>query len=117
MSDMLSVAVLPIGEFDFPSVKTEYEGILAAFERLGADLIIADPAVDETEAQRSAQGLMEHKPDLLLLVPLPRAERAGAGGYRAGEPGALLAVARPGQVRPPQQRPRPRGAARIRCPG
>ena len=70
MNDMLSVAVLPIGEFDFPSVKTEYEAILGAFERLGADLIIADPAVDETEGQRSVQGLMEQKPDLLLLVPL-----------------------------------------------
>lgn len=64
------VTALPIGEFDTDRIRTEFDAIINAFNRLGADLVIADPVSDEEGARQSAQELSERNSDLLLIIPL-----------------------------------------------
>ena len=64
------VTALPIGEFDTDRIRTEFDAIINAFNRLGADLVIADPVWDEEGARQSAQKLSERNSDLLLIIPL-----------------------------------------------
>lgn len=64
------IAALPVGEFNNDHVRSEFEAITGAFNRLGADLVTADPVSDEAAARRSVQKLSERNPDLLLIITL-----------------------------------------------
>ncbi len=70
MTDNPIIIALPVGEFDSPLIRSEFEAIVSAFQRLGADLVIADPVSDAAGAQASVHRLSEKNPDLLLIVPL-----------------------------------------------
>ena len=64
------VAALPIGELDTDLVRKEFDAIIAAFNPLEIDLIVADSASDEASAQKAVQGFSERNLDLLLVIPL-----------------------------------------------
>jgi L-fucose isomerase-like protein len=67
---MMTIAVLPVGEFEDEPVKKEFAAVLSAIRRLGTMVIVADPVSDEESARRSVQALSENGPDLLVIVPL-----------------------------------------------
>ena len=64
------IAALPIGEFQTDLIRSEFEAIIGALKRLGADLVTVDPASDEEGARQSVQELSQQNPDLFLIIPL-----------------------------------------------
>jgi L-fucose isomerase-like protein len=70
MTNNTIVTALPIGEIDTDLIQAEFDAIIGAFNRLGADLVIADPVSDEAGARRSVQELSDRNADLLLIIPL-----------------------------------------------
>ena len=66
----VSIAILPIGEFDTELVKNEFESKVKVFHHLGGNLIVANPVPDDDEARQSVQEISRRNPDLLLIVPL-----------------------------------------------
>jgi L-fucose isomerase-like protein len=70
MTSSISVAVLPIGEFDTDYVKDEYDAVIKAFSHFQTSLIISDPVSGVDQAQQAVQALSKKNPDLLLLVIL-----------------------------------------------
>ena len=70
MTSSISVAVIPIGEFDTDSVKDEYDAVIKAFSHFQTSLIISDPVSGVDQAQQAVQALSKKNPDLLLLVIL-----------------------------------------------
>ena len=70
MARPITIAALPIGEFDNELVKSEFDAILDAFKRLGLDPVLADPISNEAEVSRAVQRLAQNNPDLLLLIAL-----------------------------------------------
>ena len=67
---LTTIAALPVGEYETDLVKKEFEAILRAFDPLNTELIVGDPVSDEESARQSLQGLLNQKPDLLLIVAL-----------------------------------------------
>ena len=70
MSNTTTIAALPVGEFNDDHIRSQFEAVIRAFDRMGADLVSADPVSDEAAAGRSVQILSERNPDLLLIVAL-----------------------------------------------
>ena len=70
MTNITTIAVLPIGEMDTDVVRSEFESIIAALNSLETDLFVADPVSNEESARQSVQKLSKRNPDLLLLIPL-----------------------------------------------
>ena len=64
------VGVLPIGEIDTDSVKSEFRSIVTAVQKVGGEPIIAEPVTDEVAARRTVAEFAERDLDLLLLIPL-----------------------------------------------
>ena len=64
------ITALPVGEFDSQLIRGEFGDIIGAFNRLEADLVIADPVSDEEGARQSVQKFSERNPDLFLIIPL-----------------------------------------------
>ena len=65
-----TIVALPVGEFDTELVKNEFESKVEVFNRLAANLIVAEPVSDDEEARQSVQKLSAKNPDLFLIVPL-----------------------------------------------
>jgi L-fucose isomerase-like protein len=88
------VAVLPIGELDVDLVKSEYEELLSATRRQGAELIVAEPAIDKETAVQVAQQLAQKNPDVLAVIPLRglSAQAIEAACMAGGLPCAILPV-------------------------
>lgn len=82
------IKVLPIGEFDTPLVNSQFEAIVAAFQSLGAEMIIAPSASDDVGVQQVLAGGSQKNPDLLLIVPLRglSAQASEAAGQRSITP-------------------------------
>jgi L-fucose isomerase-like protein len=69
MTNTTVIAVLPVGEFDTNPIKSELEAITRAVNRLGAQLVVADPVADQESACQSVRVLAKRNPDLLLIIP------------------------------------------------
>jgi L-fucose isomerase-like protein len=65
-----TIVALPVGEFDTELVKNEFESKVEVFNRLAANLIVAEPVSDDEEARQSVQKLSAKNPDLFLIIPL-----------------------------------------------
>ena len=70
MKNTTIISALPVGEFDTDLIRSEFDAIIGAFNRFGADLVIADPVSDEVGARKFVQEFSKMNPDLLLIVPL-----------------------------------------------
>ncbi len=70
MNNTTIINALPIGEFDSDLVKSEFEAIIGAFNRLEADIVVSNPVSTEEEAVRSVRGFSIRTPDLLLIITL-----------------------------------------------
>jgi L-fucose isomerase-like protein len=69
MPNTTAITALPIGEFDTQPIRAEFDAIIQVFDRLGADLVIAEPVSDVAAARQAVEAVAQ-QPDLLLLVPL-----------------------------------------------
>ncbi len=70
MKKLITIVVLPIGEFDTEFVKSGFNSILGAFDGLETDLSIADPVSDEQGVRKAVEESSKKNPDLLVIVPL-----------------------------------------------
>jgi L-fucose isomerase-like protein len=70
MTPPLTIAVLPVGEFDAELVKSQFESKVSALKHLGPHLMVADPISDQAEAQRLVPALAAGMPDLLVIIAL-----------------------------------------------
>jgi hypothetical protein len=70
MKNVMTVAVLPIGEFDTEIVKREFEAMTRTIDRSNTKLIDADPISDVEEARRSVKKVLEKDPALLIIIVL-----------------------------------------------
>src|SRR6266542_525892 len=64
------VTVVPIGEFDTPSIRAEFDSIIQMLKDKDAEPLVAGPVSDETAAREGVEASLSRNPDLLLLVPL-----------------------------------------------
>jgi L-fucose isomerase-like protein len=70
MKNTTIVSALPVGELNTDLIRNEFDAIIRAFERFGADLVIAAPVSEEVEVRLFVQEFSTMNPDLLLIVPL-----------------------------------------------
>src|SRR3954449_459625 len=64
------VAAVPVGEFDTPLIRAEFDAIIQMFAGLGAELLVAEPVSDEAAARQAVEASLSRSPDMLLLIPL-----------------------------------------------
>jgi len=70
MTSQINVRVLPVGEFDTPEVRAEFDAILGVIKNLGCEALVSEAVSDEPGAQRFAQNTLDPPPDLLIIVAL-----------------------------------------------
>jgi L-fucose isomerase-like protein len=94
MKNVMTIAVLPIGEFDTELIKQEFETMNRAIERSKSKLIVADPIADVEGARRSVKELLEKDPALLIIIVLRglSAETIEAAAEASSVPCLILPV-------------------------
>lgn len=70
MTNTTVIAILPVGEFDSVSTKSEFDAIIETLNPHETDQIIADPVAAEESARESVRELSRRDPDLLVIIPL-----------------------------------------------
>jgi L-fucose isomerase-like protein len=68
MANKATVAILPVGEFESDTAQEGFEGLVEAFDRARADLLVLPAVSNEDEARESIQELSPKDPILLAII-------------------------------------------------
>lgn len=66
----MTIAVLPVGEFDTDLVKNEFDALIRTFDGSKTELLVAKAVSNAEGALQSIQALSKKNPDLLVIIVL-----------------------------------------------